>query len=77
MNKHKLLLELNNLEHWLADGSEEARLGLEEGIAVLKEKIKGELVCTDSEDGEHHWVTECVDCGQWIDENGVVVEEQR
>jgi hypothetical protein len=42
MNKHKLLLELNNLEHWLADGSDEARLGLEEGIAALKEKIKAE-----------------------------------
>jgi len=28
MNKHQLLLALNGLEHWLLDGSEEARLGL-------------------------------------------------
>jgi len=77
MNKHQLLLELNNLEHWLADGSEEARLGLEEGIAALKERIKAEDTCTDSEDGGHHWVTECLDCGLWIDENGVIIKEQR
>jgi len=72
MNKHQLLLALNGLEHWLLDGSEEARLGLKEDIDALKEKIKAELACSDSENGRHHWVTECLDCGEWIDEDGLV-----
>ena len=75
MNKHKLLLALNGLEHWLAGGaggSEEALLGLEKGITALKEKIKAELACSDSEDGRHHFLAKCLDCGICIDENGVI-----
>jgi len=72
MNKRQLLLELNNLEHWLADGSDEARLGLEEGITALKEKIKAESTCPESEDGSHHWLAKCVDCGICLDENGII-----